>query len=343
MRETETPVAEYMKIRRYVMTLLLRSGEKSVRIPTIVELAEKFGVSRPTVSKAMKALTTDGYIIGRPRLGSFTNPAKRMSRDILSLPIVSVLEGDGMIAHYTPYLAHRHAHLILALAKIPVTVHLLTLSSHREEYIIRDIESDAPDVLIWICPPAESLPVIEKLRENGRKVLLYEGSSDIPGNVQMDFFRAGYEIGKHLLAEGRRHLVYYPASDFFQRQLSGLRKAYREAGIALDERFFLKDMNSAEKNIRNMIAQGVRIDAFFSALTMEPSLLRVLKTESRQSGYDITTAFPVFSEQDAVSGYSYEYAFEESASALASMTENLIHRKTDSLDSVSVPLRIFKR
>ena len=44
--------SEYMKIRRYVMNLILHAGKDPVQIPTINELSEKFCVSRPTVSKA---------------------------------------------------------------------------------------------------------------------------------------------------------------------------------------------------------------------------------------------------------------------------------------------------
>ena len=39
-------IAEYMKIRRYVLSLALKAKEKSVQIPTTVELSRKFGVSR---------------------------------------------------------------------------------------------------------------------------------------------------------------------------------------------------------------------------------------------------------------------------------------------------------
>ena len=48
--------SEYIKIRRYVMNPNLHAGKVPVQIPTINELSEKFGVSRPTVSKAMKEL-----------------------------------------------------------------------------------------------------------------------------------------------------------------------------------------------------------------------------------------------------------------------------------------------
>lgn len=68
--------SEYMKIRRYVMNLILRAGKDPVQIPTINELSEKFGVSRPTVSKVMKELTSEGYIIGRRGIGSSPIPPK---------------------------------------------------------------------------------------------------------------------------------------------------------------------------------------------------------------------------------------------------------------------------
>ena len=44
---TESPqIAEYMKIRRYVLSLALKNREKSVQIPTTMELSRKFGVSQ---------------------------------------------------------------------------------------------------------------------------------------------------------------------------------------------------------------------------------------------------------------------------------------------------------
>ena len=87
-------VAEYMKIRRYVLSLALKAKDKSVQIPTTIELSKKFGVSRQTVGKAMKELTQDGYIIGKPGIGSFTNP-KRLETATTPctarLPVVGVI------------------------------------------------------------------------------------------------------------------------------------------------------------------------------------------------------------------------------------------------------------
>ena len=72
----------------------------------LTELAAMFDVSRPTVIKALKELTNDGYIIARPHLGSFTNPAKSLEpQGMAIMPVVGVLHTDGMLTHYTPYFA----------------------------------------------------------------------------------------------------------------------------------------------------------------------------------------------------------------------------------------------
>ena len=44
------PTSEYKKIRQYVHGLIFQSNGQSVQIPTILELAKKFGVCRQTVS-----------------------------------------------------------------------------------------------------------------------------------------------------------------------------------------------------------------------------------------------------------------------------------------------------
>ena len=103
MKKEKSPVAEYMKIRRYMLNFVEQAGEKSVQAPTILELSRKFGVSRPTVSKAMKMLTDDGYIIGRPGLGAFTNPAKINRLQVTKYKNVALIVGDGMMVHFEPY------------------------------------------------------------------------------------------------------------------------------------------------------------------------------------------------------------------------------------------------
>ena len=51
-----TPVAGYMKIRQYVVSLAERGSSEPSMIPSMNELATRFGVTRMTVHKALSEL-----------------------------------------------------------------------------------------------------------------------------------------------------------------------------------------------------------------------------------------------------------------------------------------------
>ena len=341
MVKAESPITEYMKIRRYVMTLILRAGQKSVRIPTVVELAEKFGVSRPTVSKAMKALTEDGFIIARPRLGSFTNPSRnQMLQDASSKAVIGILEGDGMIAHYTSYLARQHAHMMLELAKLPVMMHLISLTSHKPKEMIRDIEVETLDLLIWIGAAENHLPVIQELRKKGHRILLYNSPLDLPGTIRMDYWTAGFRIGKKLMEEGRRNLIYLPAVEQQTIQLEGLKKAYGESGIALNENFFLRSINTCFDDLEKMLRFAPQIDAIFST-TPSPMLFEILRKSRPDYRETMSLVLPdVREESPDFNGYTYLHSFEQAARALADRVKRTLDGEDLPADPLPVPLEI---
>ena len=107
MIQQESRVSEYIQIRRYVLTLIQKAGGKAVPLPSIQELAEQFQVSRPTVSRAMKALTDEGYVIGKRGIGSFTNPAKTFIC-FNNMPTVGLILRDGKCIHFDKFFASRY-------------------------------------------------------------------------------------------------------------------------------------------------------------------------------------------------------------------------------------------
>lgn len=56
------------------MGLIYRNDFTSVRVPSSTELAEKFSVTRRTARMALEGLISEGYLIGRKGIGTFTNP-----------------------------------------------------------------------------------------------------------------------------------------------------------------------------------------------------------------------------------------------------------------------------
>ena len=337
MKQAETPVSEYVKIRRYVTTLIYRAGSKSVRIPTLTELAAMFDVSRPTVIKALKELTNDGYIIARPHLGSFTNPAKSLEpQGMAIMPVVGVLHTDGMLTHYTPYFAEQLAYLLLECARMQVVVHQLQLNSRQPEQILRSIEAEALDVLIWLQP---SHSLTGELRRRGLKVITSALPEGTPWNVFQNFYQAGYEIGKRCLKQGlHTPLLYYGSPEI--QEISGFVQAYREAGIVLDDRNFVPEGDCFEYLESRFAGKEPPDTLFFVTTNHEPFLrkLEAIKPDYRETLFLI---LPNVTGRGAGRGMTYLYPLKKNAAALAGLIRaQLNDEQPASGTGVTIPVEI---
>ena len=69
--------SSYMRIRHYVFDWLASREGSVTRLPSNRELAEKFGVSQPTVVRALQELVREGYLTNRRGVGLFSNPDRK--------------------------------------------------------------------------------------------------------------------------------------------------------------------------------------------------------------------------------------------------------------------------
>lgn len=324
MERTKTPVSEYIKIRRHVMTLIYRAGNRAVRIPTLTELAAMFNVSRPTVIKALKELTNDGYIIARPHLGSFTNPAKNIEQQGMDImPVVGVLHTDGMLTHYTPYFAEQLAYLLLKCAQIPVVVHQIQLSSHRPEQILRSIEAESLDLLVWMQAAEKQKPLIEEMRKRGLKVITSSLPDGSDWNILHDYFQAGYEIGEKCLKRNLRNpLLICNSPEMYE--INGFIQAYKEAGIEVsDQNFFPR--GDCMENLVKRFSQKEPPDVLFFMTSNYNAFLRkleVLKPDFRET---LTLIFPNVLEPIGCKGFTYLYATKKNAEVITGMIRDLLN------------------
>ena len=315
MKKEKSPVAEYMKIRRYMLNFVEQAGEKSVQAPTILELSRKFGVCRPTVSKAMKMLTGDGYIIGRPGLGAFTNPAKINRLQVTKYKNVALIVGDGMLVHFSPYYLNLLGRIGIGAARVNFKISCIQLPSHQSETVTEEIMATPCDALLWVTPPEELLPVIGVLRAKGKRVILLQNDSDRKvGNLYFDYEGFGYRIGKKLLAEGRSKVVYLLNTANWSRPLAGLQRAYREAGIELDSSLFFPDVIQLWPKLEKLLHSPGRVDAVFSAVCPTSVFLpfyRQLPPEIRSGVRFIVEEDGV--KPDAFTGWIFETPFQKMA------------------------------
>lgn len=266
-------ISEYMRIRRYVMNLILRADGKAAQIPTIQELSEKFGVSRPTVSKAMKELTSEGYIIGKRGIGTFTNPAKRAMVAIgKKLPLVGIMISDGLNVHLDKYIGCALAEILKQVVFVPAIAHLVTVGSSDPEQAVKEILDEQLDALVVFG----SNRFTPQLRATGLPVIVSDYQPRIPGSVYFDYEDWGYRCGKQLLKENRRNIVFLHDQIPWNVSFPGIRRAYQEAGVPLNENLFLKNFQNSLNELKNIINYGIKVDAVCDTLLVNNEVTELL-------------------------------------------------------------------
>ena len=327
MAKSESAIAEYMRIRRYVLTLTQKADGKAVALPSILELSQQFRVSRPTVSRAMKALTEEGYVIGKRGIGSFTNPAKN-ARILGNQPVIGVIVGDGMNVHFDQYLSHLLGNLMMEISAIPTVVHLLTLGSRKPDNIFQTIRNEQLDALVWHGMPEENRDVRERLIQSGLSVIASadNGGSFGSGSARIGYREFGRECGKALIAEGRRNLVFLPASGNWKCPLPEILRAYREAGIELNPNLFLSDPSTCLEEFRKLLAVRAPVDAVFNSLYVEDEVYDILK----EFRIDLTKQCRLIEStlchrnRKDFCGFTFEFPFREHAEQVAALVRNAL-------------------
>ena len=72
--EKKTTGNNIRDIRTYILGLIYRNSFTSVRVPSSMELAKQFSVTRRTARMVLEGLIAEGFLIGRNGVGTFTNP-----------------------------------------------------------------------------------------------------------------------------------------------------------------------------------------------------------------------------------------------------------------------------
>jgi len=273
---TTPEVLDYLKIRRHVMLLSRGSGSNQTRLPTISELCDRFEVSRPTVCKALKELTEQGYIISRRGVGSFTNPAMFNFPGVQRLPHVGLLLQEGMSVYLMNYLGGMLGELIKQLVAIPVILRQINLGSVNQEIIRRDILNEKLDLLVWVGHVDNFFERSQQLRESGLPVIYVDPRWSFPGSVMLNYEEWGYRCGKLLLAENRRKVAFLHNQPGVNRPYDGVRQAFAEAGVTLDENLFFDDSVNALTEIDRLFRYKVPIDAVFNPMLGDNELSELL-------------------------------------------------------------------
>ncbi|OPY88987.1 MAG: DNA-binding transcriptional repressor LldR [Smithella sp. PtaU1.Bin162] len=242
----EPQIAEYEKIRQYVVGQLLKSGNTPMRLASNREIGKQFGVSHPTVIKALKDLVSDGYLTVRPGVGTFTNPA--MIGSVEGGKLFGFLFGDGK----TAFLSRSYMRWSSLCAE--------QLLSRSTAYRLQQCRLIGPaeeaknellnlglDGIICFSPDTRLIPALIEINAAGMPLVVVGQRLEGISSFYPDFRSDNRSVATLMLAEGRRRimLVIPENCDFKAEAVEGLKTALTAAGIEFDPCMIVSD--SAEE------------------------------------------------------------------------------------------------
>lgn len=316
--------ADYMKIRRYVVSLMYRSGDSASRLPTVQELTERFRVSRPTVCKALRELREQGMISAKRGVGMFANVGVRVVEG-RRLPRVGLLVMDGMGVFLERYTGGIVGELIKQLVRVPVLVQQLSLGTTDFAFAQRDLLSEQLDALVWFGLRECSEARVEGLRQAGLPLIAVQPRGDFSDAVQLDYPGWGYRCGQQLLVEKRHNVAFLQNRYPWNLPYEGVRRAFAEAGVRLAEDLYFEQSSQALEQIAALMRSGRRIDAIVNPLLSNnevPELLREVDPDSVRSCAIVQCAL------SATNPYGYrEICYDIPLETIAAKTVELVKRK----------------
>ncbi|MBR0464216.1 MAG: GntR family transcriptional regulator [Clostridia bacterium] len=306
----------------------IRSGvyPSGTRLPSEIELAEKYGVSRITSKKALEMLADRDMVLRRPGKGTFvtwqgtSNPAveesdfpedsapatgEKATPDVIGVIFDSIDVSFGYeVLQGITYESTRRGLLMFW--------RMTYGSDEAEKRAIEDMLAAGAKGIILMCTQNKSYnPTLLKLYLNGFPMVLVDRElKGIPVPVvATDNFRAGYDLTTRLIESGHRKIGFISHSHVetstVAARFEGYCEALRDHGIMADASNMLRNMdaympveddgNSSFAMYRNELSEFVDnhpdLTAFY---TVEFSIARLLYEILQEKGLQDKKALVYF-------------------------------------------------
>ena len=238
-----------MRIRHYVFDLLAGTGNSVVKLPSNREIARKFGVSQPTVVKALQELVREGYLTIRPGVGAFSNP-DRFTHDS---KLWGIVLGDGRWSQFSRETLHVINSVGMALLEHDHR-NLLKLITMGETM---DDERGWPELsmlsgICWWIPTDPLLPSMARIARTIPVVLLGDRKPGFDCFFR-DFENENCEIARRMIADGCRRLVLVLPEMEQAAAIRGVEKACREAGCEFPPGCVLQADTASQRDLERMV------------------------------------------------------------------------------------------
>ncbi len=297
---------KHSEISRHLETEIAagKYGDGS-RLPSEVRLVKQFGVSRPTVARALRDLETKGLIDRRAGSGTYvrsgsqrTSATRILGLLVPGLPSTEIFQ---IICGEIASLARVNEYGLLWGGSTNPREDVDASLKHTEEICKQFIERKISGVFF---APAELQPgqeqantrLAESLREAGIPVVLIDRDLlDFPKRsdfdlVGIDNMAGGYLAAEHLIKLGSRKIFFVArplSAATVDARIAGIREALVRNRIEPDPGWICTGDPADLKFVRSLVA-GRRADAFICANDDTAAvLLRSMESEGVRAPHDV--------------------------------------------------------
>lgn len=254
-------------IRRKVESRAWNKGDK---IPSENELSREYGVSRQTVRKAISVLTNEGILYAEHGKGTFIAQKEFVNKNSKNIAVVTTYLSDYIFPRLIQGIDG-------VLTGEGYSILLKTTGNSRavEARCLQELLSKEIDGMI--IEPSKSqiyckhTSLYEQLDDYGIPYVFIQGYFSQMSHkpyVLVDDRAGGYEVTKHLLEQGHKHILGVFKADDTQgeERHKGYVTALQEAGIAYNPDYVIQ-FHTEDRNIkphdavRQMIRENEKIDA----------------------------------------------------------------------------------
>jgi DNA-binding LacI/PurR family transcriptional regulator len=269
---------KHREIYRTLLKEILGGGyDAAQRLPSEAQLVRRFGVSRPTASRALRDLQSEGVIERRVGSGSFLTGVQpsttEASRHLgVLLPALEVSEILDFVCQELAGLTRsRDYSLLWANSKPPADLTVNDAEDVCQHFIRRNVSG------VFFAPfefsadkDKVSKRTAEELRRAGIAVVLLDRDL-VPFSFRSDFdligidnVLAGYIAGQHMVKLGMRDLVFVSrpySAPTIEARVAGAREAVIDNGLVPSKDFYRigdpRDPTFVKELLRNRKIDGI--------------------------------------------------------------------------------------
>jgi len=242
---------------RGVIREMIYSGDLSAgqRLPTELEMAERFGVSVVTINRAMSSLDAEKILHRAPGLGTYVREDIARGTVVVIMPVALVSGRTG-----GPFYAAAMTRLTQVFAARNLRAQFVLSSGDTDEDFLLSLHSESPlwshaTVVVGLSVPTELL----RKRLVGPDTPIVSTASGPPGDAEgpcvvFDYYELGRRACRHLIAKGHRRIaILSPMLDGSEDPaLAGMAEAMSEAGLPMQQELCM-DLPHGDKEAQEMM------------------------------------------------------------------------------------------